>query len=339
MTAETTKKTLLILEDGQKVTRAIGPEFERNGWEVITYKDATGVLVMARQIDADVMLIDAQLRGAGSVSALKSFARNANTAAIPVVALVGRTGPKAKELMEAGARATIDEGADPAQVVALADQHRLDELDFTSAPRDVLQAPSRLDALVRSRILDSPPEGAFDRLTRLASRLIVVPVSLASYVAADRQFFKAETGLEGPWKERRGTPLSHSFCQWVVSANEPLVVDDAKRHKVLRSNAAVDELGVVAYAGVPVVGDGGEPIGSMCAIDHQARRWTQEDIETLMDLALVAQAYALRVPDAVRDALQAVTRLMRRYGSKLRADERDELLRIIDEQTALLAAG
>ena len=337
MTTQTKTNTLLVLEDGQKVTRAIGPEFEKNGWEVITYKDATGVLVMARQIEADAMVVDAQLRGAGSLSALRSFARNANTAAIPIIALVGRTGPKPKELMEAGARATVDESADPAELMALAEQHRLDELDFTQAPKEVLGDPKRLDALVASRILDSPPEGAFDRLTRLASRLIVVPVSLASFVAADRQFFKSEVGLEGPWKERRGTPLSHSFCQWVVSAREPLVVDDAKRHRVLRSNAAVEDLGVVAYAGVPVVGDGGEPIGSMCAIDHQARKWTKDDIETLMDLALVAQAYALRVPEAVKEALQAVTRLMRRYGPRLRDDERDELLRIIDEQTALLA--
>ena len=339
MISESKKKTLLVLEDGQKVTRAIGPEFEKNGWEVITYKDATGVLVMARQIEADVMIVDAQLRGAGILSALKSFARNANTASIPIIVLLGRAGPKVKELTDAGARATIEESADPAQFVRLAEQHRLDELDFTTAPKEVLEDPKRLDALVASRLLDSPPDGAFDRLTKLASRLIVVPVSLASFVAADRQFFKSDVGLEGPWKERRGTPLSHSFCQWVVSAREPLVVDDAKRHKVLRSNSAIEDLGVVAYAGVPVVGDGGEPIGSMCAIDHQARKWTREDIETLMDLALVAQAYALRLPEAVKEALQAVTRLMRRYGARLRDDERDELLRIIDEQTALLAPG
>ena len=339
MNDETPTKTLLILEDGEKLTRAIAPEFKKNGWEVITYKDATGVLVMARQINADLMVVDAAIRGAGCLSALKSFQRNANTAGIPIIAVTGRSGPQAKELVENGVRATFKDGDDPAGLVKLAEKHMLDELDFTSAPAGVLQAPARMEALAKSRILDSPPEGAFDRLTRLASRLIVVPVSLASYVAADRQFFKAETGLEGPWKERRGTPLSHSFCQWVVSANEPLIVDDAKRHKVLRSNAAVDDLGVVAYAGVPMVGDGGQPIGSMCAIDHQSRKWTQEDIETLMDLALVAQAYALRVPDAVKEALQAVTRLMRRYGNKLRADERDELLRIIDEQTALLAAG
>src|SRR5262245_16409745 len=99
------KKTLLVLEEGATLTRAIKPEVERAGYEVITYRDATGVLVMAKQIAADVMILDAQLRNAGSVSALKSFGRNVHTAAIPIIALVGRTGPKSDDLMAAGARA------------------------------------------------------------------------------------------------------------------------------------------------------------------------------------------------------------------------------------------
>src|SRR5262249_38602268 len=148
-----------------------------------------------------------------------------------------------------------------------------------------------------------------------------------------------ETGLSGKWKERRGTPLSHSFCQWVVSSREPVIIDDARRYRALRSNAAVEELGVIAYAGVPVVGEGGQPIGSMCAIDHNARQWKDEEIETLQDLAIILQAYAVRVPERASEAMKAVTRTMRRFGPRLREDERDELLRIIDEQSASLAGA
>jgi CheY-like chemotaxis protein len=336
-----TKKTLLVLEDGRKLTDAVGPEFARHGWEVITYKDATGVMVMARQIDANVMLVDAQLRGAGALSAITSFRRNANTAGIPIIAVTGRSGPKAQELMAKGVRATVDEGAPPGEFVMAARSHELDELDFTQDTpevREVLTSPRRLEALKKSGLLDSPPDGSFDRLAYLATRLILVPAALANFIAADRQFYKASAGVEGEWKERRGTPLSHAFCQWVVAAHEPLVVNDTRTHRVLRSNPAVEDLGVVAYAGVPLVGDGGQAIGSICAVDHQPRSWSKDDVETLMDLALIAQAYAQRVPEAVQEALQAVTRMMRRYGRRLRDDEREELLRIIDEQTALLAA-
>ena len=221
------------------------------------------------------------------------------------------------------------------------EEHQLVDLDFTTPPAAMQEAvvePKRVESLMQTKILDSPPEGSFDRLTRLASRLMVVPVSLASFVATDRQFFKSEVGLEGKWKERRGTPLSHSFCQWVVSSQEPLVIDDAKRHKVLRSNAAVEELGVVAYAGVPMVGPDNQAIGSMCAIDTVARNWSKGDVETLQDLALVGNSYAVRTPERVKDAIQATTRMMRRFGTKLRDDERALLLEIIDDQAARLAA-
>src|SRR5262245_51671158 len=128
--AKTKKKTLLVLEDGQKLTRAIGPAFEKAGYEVITYKDATGILVMAKQIDADLLVMDGQLRGAGAVSAMNSFARNANTAAIPVLAIVGRTGAKEKDLKEAGVRAFMKDPPDAEKLVNIAEKHELDELDF-----------------------------------------------------------------------------------------------------------------------------------------------------------------------------------------------------------------
>jgi CheY-like chemotaxis protein len=333
-----TKKTLLILEEGETVTRALKPTFEKAGYEVITYRDATGVLIMARQIQADVMVLDAALRGAGALSALKSFARNVHTAGVPVIALVGKTGPKAEALLAAGARACTSDPPDPKEVLSLAEKHQLDTLDFSQAPAEALEEPARVEALEETAILDSPPDSGYDRVTRLASKLMGVPVSLATFVGTDRQFFKAETGLEGKWKERRGTPLSHSFCQWVVSSRQPVVIDDSKRHRVLRSNAAVDDLGVVAYAGVPIMGKGGQPLGSMCAIDHVTRSWSPADVETLQDLAIVLQSYALHDSERVKESLQAATRLICRHGSRLTPDARADLVGIIDEQATRLAA-
>jgi len=124
-----------------------------------------------------------------------------------------------------------------------------------------------------------------------------------------------------------------------VSSHEPVIIDDANRYRALRSNAAIEDLGVVAYAGVPVVGHDGQAIGSMCAIDHDARKWSAGEIETLQDLAIILQAYVVRVPERAAQALKAVTRTMRRYGARLRDDEREELLRIIEEQSASLAAA
>src|SRR5256885_2915266 len=100
----------------------------------------------------------------------------------------------------------------------------------------MLSAPGRLKALRVPALLDSPPEVAFDRLTRLASHALNVPVALVSLVAEDRQFFKSCVGVEEPWASRRGTPLSHSFCQHAVASGEPLVIEDARENPLVSDN-------------------------------------------------------------------------------------------------------
>jgi len=150
---------------------------------------------------------------------------------------------------------------------------------------DPINDPARLEDLADLEMLNTPADADFDRLTRLASRLLGVPVALVSLVSHDRQFFKSCVGLPEPWASLRETPLSHSFCQHVVRGREPLVVDDARRHPLVRDNLAIGDLGVAAYLGVPLVSDAGRVLGSFCAIDVEPRRWTAADVETLSDLA------------------------------------------------------
>ena len=148
----------------------------------------------------------------------------------------------------------------------------------------------RIAALVRTALLDSPPEESFDRITALLARIIKVPVSIVSLVDEQRQFFKSHWGLPEPWATRRETPLSHSFCQYVVSCNEPLEVVDARQHPVVKGNAAISDLGVIAYLGYPIVVEGKFPIGSLAAIDVQPREWSQADHETLKDFAVIVSS-------------------------------------------------
>ena len=148
-----------------------------------------------------------------------------------------------------------------------------------------LRSTSRLTALDAAHLLDTPPEEVFDRAVRLATRITGSPVGLLSLVDGDRQFFKAQVGLDGQVAQDRQTPLSHSFCQYVVSSNAALSVRDARDHELLRQNLAVDDMGVVASLGAPVHGPGGEPLGSFCAIDSEPRDWTPAQIEALKDLS------------------------------------------------------
>ena len=153
------------------------------------------------------------------------------------------------------------------------------------ASASAVHAPERLAELRRSGLLDSPPQESFDRLTRLTATVLNVPVALVSLVDRDRQFFKSCVGLAQPWSAERQTPLSHSFCQHVVESRRPLVISDAREHPLLRDNPAIRDLGVIAYAGAPLITPDGHVLGTLCAIDHQPRHWTTEQVEILCNLA------------------------------------------------------
>ncbi|HEV2148765.1 MAG TPA: GAF domain-containing protein [Longimicrobiaceae bacterium] len=178
------------------------------------------------------------------------------------------------------------------------------------ASHALVRDPSRLAALRQAALLDTPAEEGFDRLARLAARLLSAPVALVTLVDEDRQFFKSCIGLPEPWASRRETPLSHSFCQHAVASREPLVIADAREDPLVRDNLAIRDLGVIAYLGVPLITSEGYELGSFCVIDTQPREWTDEEVRTVKDLAVsVLSEIELRV--AVRE--------LKRMNAELRA--------------------
>ena len=172
-------------------------------------------------------------------------------------------------------------GAAPAERFEHGAARRQALLDAAAAVRE----PDRVGALQATGLLDSDIDPAFDRHARLAAQVLNAPVALVSLVDADRQFFKSCLGLPEPWASRRGTPLSHSFCQHAVASREPLIVDDAREHAVLRDNLAIRDMGVVAYAGIPLIDADDNALGTLCVIDSQPRHWTTHQVRLLEDLA------------------------------------------------------
>lgn len=174
--------------------------------------------------------------------------------------------------------------------------------------------PARLAALHSVALLDTPTEQAFDRLTRLAARFVKAPVALVSLVDADRQFFKSSIGLPEPWRSRRETPLSHSFCQYNRTSGQPLRIVDARTHPLLKDNLAIRDLNVIAYLGIPLVTPEGYILGSFCVIDSQPRQWTEEDVVVIQDLAqAVMTEIQLRVETTARKKMDVEHRTLEVY--------------------------
>ena len=177
---------------------------------------------------------------------------------------------------------------------------------MASRMTSVLADPGRLAAVRQTNLLDTPAEDAFDRVARMAARLLDVPIALVPLIEDDRQFFKACVGLPEPWASARQTPLSHSLCQHVVVARQPLAIGDTGRDALARDNPLVRELGLAAYLGVPLIDDtSGYVLGSVCVADHRPREWTPDQVTILTDLAgLVMTQIQLRAELTTRGELE-----------------------------------
>ncbi|MBN9796825.1 GAF domain-containing SpoIIE family protein phosphatase [Pseudonocardia sp. UM4_GMWB1] len=147
-----------------------------------------------------------------------------------------------------------------------------------------LYSPERLTALRRSGLgSESDPE--MERFAAWVRRALATPIALVTLVQPDRQVFPGMAGLTGPAAIARSTPLTHSFCQYVVTSGQSLVIADARMDPRFRDNLAIPDLGVIAYAGMPLTDEHGRVLGSLCAIDNEPRRWTAEETIALGEIA------------------------------------------------------
>jgi diguanylate cyclase (GGDEF)-like protein len=155
----------------------------------------------------------------------------------------------------------------------------------------LVDEPARMAALERYDILDTPREPSFDRITDLVRSILGVPISTVSLVDADRQWFKAASGLAVG-----ETPRDVAFCNHTIRDRQPMVVTDAQQDARFRDNPLVrGDPNIRSYAGIPLETPDGYNIGSLCAIDTVPRQFDPSQIAILRNLAaLVVEQLELR---------------------------------------------
>ncbi len=141
----------------------------------------------------------------------------------------------------------------------------------------------RLAAIRRYDVLDTPPDGAFDRITALAARLFEVPISIISIVDHDRIWFKSHHGIDVEQIDREAGLCASAICEV-----DPWIVNDALVDvRTIENPLVAGELGLRFYFGIPLTTFDGHNLGTLNVIDVEPREVTAAEIETLSDLAAI----------------------------------------------------
>lgn len=233
--------------------------------------------------------------------------------------------------------------------------HDNDELDPRIA--EVVHRPSRLHALAALEANAESSAQALDRITRMACRMLDVPVALVNLIGSDRQTFMGCGSLPEPWSSMREMPITAGWCPFALDVQNAYAFADARAEPELADNPAAERLGVVAYAGVPLRTNDGEAIGTLCALDYERHDWTDDELELMTDLAagalaelqlltasrLVARNHTrLQALESVSCALAEATTPDEVLGEVLRGVERTNagaLWRLEDDDSALRTAA
>ena len=162
---------------------------------------------------------------------------------------------------------------------------------------------ARLAELRSLNVLDTIAEERFDRLTRMARRLFGVDVALVSLVDESRQWFKSCAGME-----LSETPRDISFCGHTILGDGAFVIPDALQDERFCDNPMVaGPPHVRFYAGCPLRGPGGRKLGTLCIIDSKPRAFSDEDVEMLVDLALMVEREFSAIEWATVDELTGLS--------------------------------
>ncbi len=150
---------------------------------------------------------------------------------------------------------------------------------------------ARLAALERYDLLDTPPEGAFDRITALASRVLGMPVSTVSIVDRERIWFKSHHGIDAEQVGR-----DPGLCARVVETGRTIVVPDGQADSVACGNPLMaGDASFRSYLGVPLMSSDGYALGSLSVLGFEPREFTSVEIEILESLgAMVTHEMDIR---------------------------------------------
>jgi hypothetical protein len=143
---------------------------------------------------------------------------------------------------------------------------------------------TRSEAVSALDIIDTAAEESYDEIVQLARRRFDAAIAIIGFMDVDREWFKAASGTDVT-----SHPRSDTFCDWTIRGRTPLMVPNAMTDDRFKTLRLVTDGGIRSYAGHPVLGPTGIPIGAICILDTKPRNFSAEDANFLRELAALVE--------------------------------------------------
>ncbi|ASC72715.1 GAF domain containing protein [Halomicronema hongdechloris C2206] len=135
-------------------------------------------------------------------------------------------------------------------------------------------------------LLNTDGVPVFEEAVQMGARFLAMPICILSIVNGTQQFFKAAVGLSqlgvmNRLAAQRALPLAEGLCTYVIDSEQVLAVANVLEHEAFTQLSLVQEYGVQAYAGIPLLTSQGDCIGTLAVMDTTPHHFSQQDIAFL----------------------------------------------------------
>ncbi len=146
------------------------------------------------------------------------------------------------------------------------------------------EAPHRVRRLNELGIGEQPdPE--FDEFAQKLAQMTGAPYAMVNFISEERQYFAGLYAIEGGGDPGRVMAKTHGWCPHVVVRRLALVLDDVCAYPRFAGNPVIDEIGVRAYLGAPLIDRTDTTLGTICVGDTQQHQWGREGLQTIKAMA------------------------------------------------------
>jgi GAF domain-containing protein len=148
--------------------------------------------------------------------------------------------------------------------------HRL----VTPIDKDAFRRAARL----RELGIKEEPDPEFDEFARYLAQTLDAPFAMVNIIGPERQYFAGlypssqDRGVAPEMDPFRTMACDHGYCMYVVTRKHAMAVDEVMDYHLFAGNPVVDQIGIRAYLGAPLIDPTGT-LGTICVLDTKAHDW------------------------------------------------------------------